>query len=132
MRDVLSHRMDGEIEVFSVLSGMNFKGEGYTISSILIHEITTQGGKAGDEESLANLLCEIFSQQWNRCLKEEFVHSHPIHTNAVHPTNLHPIPTQLPTPSKLRYLCAHSHLPTLTNQPRTINNRTPRLKTNLQ
>lgn len=73
MRDVLSHRMDGEIEVFSVLSGIPFKGEGYTISSILIHEITTQAGKARDEESLANLLCEILSQQWNRCLKEEFV-----------------------------------------------------------
>lgn len=73
MRDVLSHRMDGEIEVFPMLSGMQFRGEGYTISSILIHEMTTQAGKARDEESLANLLCEILSQQWNRCLKEELV-----------------------------------------------------------
>ena len=73
MRDVLSYRMEGEIEVFSVLSGMEFKGEGYSISSILIHEITTKGVKTQDEESLANLLCEILSQQWNRCLKDEFV-----------------------------------------------------------
>jgi hypothetical protein len=73
MRDVLSFRMEGKVEVFSELSGMKFKGEGYTISSILIHEITTQGAKTRDEESLANLLCEILSQQWNHCLKEEFV-----------------------------------------------------------
>lgn len=74
MRDILAHRID-HVETFSTLSTMSFKTEGHAISSILIHEITSQAGKAESEDALADLICDILSQQWNRCLKEELVHS---------------------------------------------------------
>jgi Protein of unknown function (DUF3636) len=75
MRGILAHRMDDGVETFFVLSTMLFKSEEHSISSILIHEITTQAGKAENEDALADLLCGILSQQWNRCLREEVVRS---------------------------------------------------------
>ena len=73
MRDILVHRMEDGIETFTILSSMTFKSDDHAISSILIHEITSQAGKAENEDALADLICDILSQQWNRCLKEEVV-----------------------------------------------------------
>lgn len=73
MRDILAYRMDDGLEVLFVLSEMSFKLEEHSISSILVHEITTQTAKPDNENALANLLCNILSQQWNRCLREKFV-----------------------------------------------------------
>lgn len=72
MRDILAHRIDN-VETFSKLSTMSFKTEEHAISSILIHEITSQAGKAESEDALANLICDVLSQHWNRCLREEVV-----------------------------------------------------------
>ena len=72
MRDILAHRVDND-ETFSVLSTMSFKTERHAISSILIHEIMSQAAMAENEDALANLICDILSQQWTRCLKEEIV-----------------------------------------------------------
>ena len=73
MRDILAHIMEDGMETFTILSSMTFKSEEHAISSILIHEITSHAGKAENEDALADLICDILSQQWNRCLKEEVV-----------------------------------------------------------
>jgi hypothetical protein len=65
--------MDDGIETFFTLSTMSFKSEEHSISSVLIHEITVQSGKAENEDVLGDFLCDIFSQQWDRCLREEAV-----------------------------------------------------------
>ena len=51
MRDVLAHRIEDGMEIFSVLSSMTFKSEEHAISSILIHDITSQAGKAENEDA---------------------------------------------------------------------------------
>jgi hypothetical protein len=74
MREILAHRVeiDGD-EVFNVLSGTKFPSSQHSISSILIHEITSHGNVTGNVNALADLLCNILSAQWNQCLLEEFV-----------------------------------------------------------
>src|SRR5208282_4708792 len=76
MRDILAHGMEDGMETFTILSSMTFKSEEHAISSILIHEITSHAGKAENGDALADLMCDILSQQWNRCLKEEVVCSY--------------------------------------------------------
>jgi hypothetical protein len=80
---------------------MSFKTEEHAISSILIHDITSQAGKAENEDALADLICDILSQQWNRCLREEVVRPLKYLANKVHSFSLHPVTTELPSPSKL-------------------------------
>jgi hypothetical protein len=75
MRDVLAHRMEDGTETFSMLATMTYKTEEHAISSILIHEITTQAGDAADADALGDIICDILSEQWSRCLKEEVVGS---------------------------------------------------------
>ena len=65
--------MDDGVETFTALSNLSFTSEDHSISSTLIHEVTRQAAKADNETALANLLCNIISQQWNRCLREEAV-----------------------------------------------------------
>lgn len=100
MRDILAHRIDN-VETFSILSTMSFKTEEHAISSILIHDITSQAGKAENEDALANLVCDILTQQWNRCLREEVVRLLKYFANQVHSLGLHSVTTELPSPSKL-------------------------------
>jgi hypothetical protein len=80
---------------------MSFKTEGHAISSILIHDITSQAGKAENEDALADLICDILSKQWNRCLREEVVRPFKYPANKVHSFGLHPVTTELPSLSKL-------------------------------
>lgn len=90
MRDVLAHRMEDGTETFSMLATMTYKTEEHAISSILIHEITTQAGNAADANALGNLICGILSEQWNRCLKEEVVSSNACCTNVVRSLGIYP------------------------------------------
>jgi len=101
MRDVLAHRIEDGMEIFSVLSSMTFKSEEHAISSILIHEITSQAGKCENEEALADLICDILSQQWNRCLKEEVVCSYNFLADKVHSSGIYSVTIELPSPSML-------------------------------
>jgi len=73
MKDVLAFRMDDGMECLSLLAEMSYSSDQYPISSILIHEITTLAATAGDEIALANIVCEILSAHWNRCLREGLV-----------------------------------------------------------
>lgn len=90
MRDVLAHRMEDGTETFSMLSTMTYKTEEHAISSILIHEITTQAGNATDADALGNLICGILSEQWNRCLKEEVVRPNGCFANVVRSVGIYP------------------------------------------
>lgn len=75
MRDILAHRMEDGTETFSALSTMSFQTEQNAISSILIHDLTSKATRADSESSLAHIICDILSQQWNQCLREEVVRS---------------------------------------------------------
>ena|SRR2546423_11886917 len=90
MRDILAHRMEDGTETFSMLATMTYKTEEHAISSILIHEITTQAGNATNANALGNLICGILSEQWNRCLKEEVVSSNVCFTNVVRSVGIYP------------------------------------------
>jgi hypothetical protein len=75
MRDILAHRQEDGTETFFALSTMSFMTDQNAISSILIHDLTSQAAKAESEGALADIVCDILSQQWNRCLREEAVRS---------------------------------------------------------
>ena len=82
--------MEDGSETFSVLSKMSFNSEEDSISYIIIHEITSEAMKSEDETTLANIVCRILSQAWNRCLREETVRSlyhfaHPVYSLSTHP-----------------------------------------------
>ncbi len=64
---------------------------------VLAHRIE----KAENEDALADLICDILSQQWNRCLKEEVVCSYNFLADKVHSSGMYPVTTELPPPSML-------------------------------
>ena len=140
MRDMLAFRMDDGMECFSLLTKMSYSSDQYAISSILVHEITTLAASVGDQIALANILCEILSAHWNRCLREELVPPTapqgllpPLTTfRVVHPAPPDPGPLKLRSPSKLRHMWPYSNLFPLGYSPCPNNNRPPRLKKNLQ
>jgi hypothetical protein len=79
LREVLGFRMDDGMEVFSALAEVSYSNEQHSISSLLIHEITTLAAPVDGESALANILVEILCSHWNRCLHQELVppHNHP-------------------------------------------------------
>lgn len=65
--------MDDGMEVFSALADVLYSNDQYSISSLLIHEITALATPADGESALANILVEILCSHWNRCLHQELV-----------------------------------------------------------
>ena len=130
MRDILAYRMDDGTEALLALSEMSFELEEHSISSILVHEITTQTTKASNESGLANLLCNILSQQWDRCLREKFVKFPTDKTDVVPSANIYSIPIKLHPPAMLYDMQILPNIFAFATGSRSINNRSTCLTAN--
>jgi hypothetical protein len=81
--------MDDGMEVFSALAEVSYSNEQHSISSLLIHEITTLAAPVDGESALANILVEILCSHWNRCLHQELVPpiTTPVPNNSTNPSS---------------------------------------------